>query len=61
MRIERRERLVHQQHLRFVGEHARDLNALLHAAGQFRRMLVTLPLQADEFQIMLRTLQPLRA
>ena len=37
VRVERGERLVHQQHLRLVGEHARDLDALLHAAGQLGR------------------------
>ena len=39
-RIERAERLVEQQHLRLHGERAREPDALLHAAGDFRRALV---------------------
>ena len=34
VRIERAERLVHQQDARAVGQRARDRDALLHAAGQ---------------------------
>ena len=34
LRVERAERLVHQQDARPVGERARDRDALLHAAGQ---------------------------
>ena len=60
MRVERGERLVHQQHLRLVGQHARDLDALLHAAGQLGGMLVLLALQADELEIALCALAPLR-
>jgi hypothetical protein len=37
-RVERRERLIHQQHGRIVGERARDRDALLHAAGQVMRI-----------------------
>ena len=37
-RIERAERLVHQQHLRPVGERAGDGDALLHAAREFARI-----------------------
>ena len=54
VRVECGERLVHQQHLRLVGEHARDLDALLHAAGQLGRMLVVLALQPDEIEIAVR-------
>ena len=36
VRVERGERLVHQQHLRLVGQHAGDLDALLHAAATAR-------------------------
>ena len=38
-RIERGERLVHQQHLRLDRERARDLQALAHAARELRREL----------------------
>ena len=34
LRIERAERLVHQQHLGIDGERAGDADALLHAAGE---------------------------
>ena len=34
LRVERAERLVHQQDRRLAGQHARDGDALLHAAGQ---------------------------
>ena len=37
-RVERRERLVHQQHGRIVGERARDGDPLLHPAGQMMRV-----------------------
>ena len=49
--VQRGERLVHQQHLRLVGQHARDLDALLHAAGQLGRILVLLAAQPDELEI----------
>jgi hypothetical protein len=39
-RIERAERLVHQQHLGLHGQGAGDADALLHAAGDFARALV---------------------
>ena len=38
-RVERAERLVHQQHRRIDGERLRDRHALLHAAGQLARQL----------------------
>ena len=59
--VERRERLVHQQHLRLVGQHAGDLDALLHAAGQLGRMLVVLAAQADQLEIVPRLLLALGA
>ena len=40
LRVDGGERLVHQHHLRRVGERARDRDALLHAAGQLVRILV---------------------
>jgi len=39
-RVERAERLIEQQHLRFHGERAGDAHALLHAAGDLVRELV---------------------
>ena len=39
-RVERAERLVHQQHLGLHGERAGDADALLHAAGDLVRALV---------------------
>jgi alkanesulfonate monooxygenase len=38
LRIERAEGLVHQQHPRLVDQNPRDLDALLHPAGQLRRI-----------------------
>ena len=37
-RVERRQRLVEQQHFRVHGERARHRHALAHAAGQLRRL-----------------------
>src|SRR5260221_683198 len=53
LRVQRAERLVHQQHLRPVGERTGDLDPLLHAAPQLARILVLLAAQADELQIFL--------
>ena len=44
-RIDRAERLVHQQHGRAASQRARDRHALLHAAGQLPRIV---PLEAGE-------------
>ena len=33
-RVERAERLVHQQHFRIAGQRTRNADALLHAAGE---------------------------
>jgi hypothetical protein len=38
--VQGRERLVHQQHAGLVGQAARDVDALLHAAGQLVRIVV---------------------
>ena len=54
VRIERRERFIHQQHLRLVGEHTRDLDPLLHAAREFGRVLVFLAFEADQLEVALR-------
>ena len=45
LRIDGRERLVHQHHFGIRGERARDGHALLHAAGELVRILL---LEADE-------------
>ena len=47
MRIERAERLVHQQHFGMIGQRARQRDALLHAAGQFLRIEILKALEAD--------------
>jgi hypothetical protein len=48
--IERRERLVHQQHRRILHQPARDRDALLHAAGELMRVARAEALQADEVE-----------
>ena len=48
LRVERAERLVHQQNARLIGERAHDRHALLHAAGQLMRIGVGEFLQTDE-------------
>ncbi len=50
-RIERRERLVHQQHRRIVGERTRDRDALLHAAGQMMRKGLCEIFELDETKL----------
>src|SRR5262249_55524443 len=40
LRVERRERLVHQQNFRIVGKGARDRHALAHAAGKLVRIIL---------------------
>ena len=52
--VERAERLVHQHDLGVVGEHARDRDALLHAAGELVRIGVGKTLQADQFDEVIR-------
>ena len=49
-RIQRRERLVHQQDFRIGSQGPRDAHALLHAAGQFLRKAVLVADQSDQFQ-----------
>ena len=48
LRVERAERLVHQQDLGIEGERARDRGALLHAAGKLRGVAVLEAVQADQ-------------
>ena len=46
--VERAERLVEQQHVRIERERARDADPLLHAAGQFVRIMVGEAVESDE-------------
>ena len=61
LRIERAERLVHQQDFRIEGERARERGALLHAAGELRGIAVLETLQPDQIDERLRALLALRA
>src|SRR4051794_8896769 len=45
--VERPERFVHQENTRTLGEAARDLNPLLHAAGKLRRIFIAMAGKAD--------------
>ena len=49
-RIERAERLVHQQHARSVHQRAADRHALPHAAGQFVWLLLLEPFKAGRLE-----------
>ena len=49
LRVERGERLVHQQHFRVHDQRAREVHALLHAAGEFVRIVMLETREADEF------------
>jgi hypothetical protein len=51
-RVERAEGFVEQQHLGLDGEGAGDADALLHAAGEFGRLLVDGVAEADHFEIL---------
>ena len=55
-RIERRERLVHQQHRGIVGERAGDGDPLLHAAGEMVRVGVGELLELDQLELLQRDL-----
>ena len=61
LRVERAERLVHQQHLGVDRERARDADALLHAAGELVRAAVERVLEADEIEIAARGVAQLAA
>src|SRR5467141_2433605 len=54
LRIERAERLIHQQDARVEGERSGDGDALLHAARKLRRIALLKPRQADEIDEGLR-------
>jgi hypothetical protein len=49
-RVQRRSRLVEQQHLRIHGQRTRDRHPLLLAAGELYRVLGRLILQPDPFE-----------
>ena len=53
-RVERRERLVHQQHRGIVGERARDGDPLLHAAREMVRIGVGEFFELDQLELLLR-------
>ena len=55
-RIERRERLVHQQHGGIVGQRAGDGDPLLHAAGEMVRIGIGELLQLDQPELLQRDL-----
>ena len=61
LRVERAERLVHQQDVRIEGERARDRGALLHAAGELRGIAVLEAGEADQLDEVLRALLALVA
>src|SRR5712691_1013707 len=50
LRVERRERLVEQQHARLDRERARQRDALLHAARELVRIAVARVTEADELE-----------
>ena len=60
-RIERAERLVHQQDAGVVGEHARDGDALLHAARELVRVAIGRALEPDQLHELVRDLVDLAA
>ena len=59
--VECRERLVHQQQLRFDGERPGDADALLHAPGKFGRLAARRLAQAHQVQHLRRVLLHLGA
>ena len=58
LRIERRERLVEQQHARLDRERARERDALLHAAGELVRVAVARVAEPDELEQLPDALPP---
>src|SRR5665213_2346106 len=51
LRIERGQRLVHQQYVGLVGEQTRERGALAHAAGKLLRIFRLRPCETDELDI----------
>ena len=60
LRVERAERLVHEDEDRLAHQRPRDADALLHAAGEFMRIVVRDIAESDETDEMPRKLAPLR-
>lgn len=58
-RVERAERLIHEQDGRIVRQHAGQLNALLHAAGQLARELALVSLKTDQRNVLVGNLAAL--
>src|SRR5439155_13167184 len=56
LRVERRERLVEQEHLGIRQERAREIDPLLHAAAQLQGIRVLEAGKADELDLLLRAL-----
>ena len=54
LRIERAERLIHQENVGIERQRARDCGALFHAAGKLRRVAVLKSAQADHIDKRLR-------
>ena len=54
LRVERAERLVHQQHRGIDGERARNADALFHAAGELMRAALLRIGEADQLEIFFR-------
>ena len=50
LRVERRERLVHQQDFRVDRERAGEVDALAHAAGQLARIVVLEAVEPDQLE-----------
>ena len=50
LRVERGERLVHQQDFRIDGERAGEIDALAHAAGELARVIVLEAFEPDELE-----------
>ena len=56
LRVERGERLVHQQDFRIDRERAREVDALAHAAGKLARIVVLEAFEPDELEQVERAL-----
>ncbi len=58
LRVERRERLVEEQHARLDRERARERDALLHAAGELVRVALARVAEPDELEQLVDPLPP---
>ena len=50
-RVDRAERLVHQQHVGLADQRARDADALLHAAGELIGIIVLVAVEPDQTDV----------